>query len=113
MSKRNQIARRQFLIASGVILAQAGIPVAASRAQQMLPRRQPDLATLSNPTPLSGRPPRPNAGRKIGVNPTYNIAGGGENLRNPHFRPQGQPSSWPTSTPRAAAGTGITEETAQ
>ena len=108
MAKRSHIRRREFLVASGAVLAQAA--VTGSALAQGGP--QTALAALPRPTPLSGAIPRPNAGPKIGVSPMYITSARGENLRNPHFRPQGLPSTTPLPTPRTVSGTTLTMETA-
>lgn len=107
MAKRSHIRRREFLVASGAVLAQAAL--AGSALAQRGP--QTALAALPKPTPLSGKIPRPNAGPKIGVSPMYITSARGESLRNPHFRPQGLPSATPLPTPRAVSGAALTEET--
>ena len=112
MVKRSRIGRRGFLVASGVVLAQAAMVGRPARALAARPGSETALAALSTPTPLSGAIPRPNAGSKIGVSPMYITSARGENLRNPHFRPQGLPSATPLATPRAVSGTSLNEEKA-
>lgn len=92
MSKRTPLPRRRFLVASGVVLAQAALATAPARAQLA----GPGTATR----PLS----------KMGVAPGYIISGRGEHSSNPYFHPQGGPSHKHMPLPRAVHGKGVMEE---
>ena len=112
MSKRIRIRRRQFLVASGVVLAQAAISKGALPAQPLRPAAPPvlGLPLTPSPTPVTGTPPRPNRGPKIGVSPMYNTSGHGQNPRNPFFAPQGGPSTRQLRTPPTVSGEAIIGE---
>jgi hypothetical protein len=109
MSKKSRMQRRQFLAASGMVLAQAAMLAGVSQAQPAPPTTGLPL-TPSFP-PLTGALPRPNPGPKIGVSPMYNTIGGGQNPYNPHFLPQGGPSNRRLPTPPAVFGEGVREGT--
>jgi hypothetical protein len=113
MSKKSRMQRRQFLAASGMVLAQAAMLAGASRAQPLQPAAPPTtgLPLTPSPSPLTGALPRPNPGPKIGVSPMYNTTGSGQNPYNPHFLPQGGPSNRRLPTPRAVSGEGVKEGT--
>jgi hypothetical protein len=92
MTKRLRLRRRQFLVGTGVVLAQAaftGNPARAQLAGQQVIARSPS---------------------KVGVAPGYIISGRGEHPSNPYFQPQGKPSNTRMATPRAVHGKGIVEE---
>jgi hypothetical protein len=92
MSRHESLPRRRFLVATGVVLAQAALGTDPARAQLAAPG-----ATSRLPS-------------KVGVAPGYIISGRGEHLSNPYFVPQGKPSDKRMPTPRAVQGKGVMEE---
>ena len=94
MTGRTQLARRQFLVASGVTLAAA---LAANPARAQLAWRRATTRSAS----------------KVGVAPGYIVSGRGEHSSNPYFLPQGKPSSKHLPRPRAIHGKGVMEEDAR
>jgi hypothetical protein len=92
MTSRMRLPRRQFLIGSGVVIAQTALAGDAPRAQ------------------LTGQPAIARVPSKVGVAPGYIISGRGEHSSNPYFQPQGKPSNKRMVTPRAVHGKGIMEE---
>ena len=92
MSKHTSLPRRRFLVATGVVLAQAAFATDPARAQLAAPG-----ATRRLPS-------------KVGVAPGYIVSGRGEHLSNPYFVPQGKPSNKRIHTPRPVHGKGVMEE---
>jgi hypothetical protein len=92
MTERVQLPRRRFLVATGVVLAQAALATDPARAQL--------VAQGATTRRLS----------KVGVAPGYIVSGRGEHLSNPYFVPQGKPSKKHTPPPRPVHGKGVMEE---
>jgi hypothetical protein len=92
MTKRTRLPRRQFLVATGLVLAQAALAGDPARAQL--------AGEGATNRPLS----------KVGVAPGYIVSGRGEHSSNPYFLPQGKPSNKHMPRPRAAHGKGVMEE---
>ena len=92
MSKPTRLPRRRFLVATGVVLAQAALARDPARAQ--LAAQGATTRRLS----------------KVGVAPGYIVSGRGEHPSNPYFMPQGKPSNTHTPRPRPAQGKGIMED---
>ena len=92
MTKRTQLQRRQFLVGTGVVLAQAALATNPARAQLAAER-----ATSRLPS-------------KVGVAPGYIVSGRGEHSSNPYFLPQGKPSHKHMPRPQAVHGKGVMEE---
>ena len=95
MSKRTPLARRQFLFASGIMLAQTALATDPARAQ--LAAEGATTRRLS----------------KVGVAPGYIVSGRGEHSSNPYFVPQGKPSNKHMPRPRPVHGKGVMEEDAR
>jgi len=91
MSKRTSLPRRQFLVGTGVVLAQAALATDPARAQL--------VAQGATSRRLS----------KVGVAPGYIVSGRGEHSSNPYFVPQGKPSNKRMPRPRAVHGKGVME----
>jgi hypothetical protein len=94
MTKRTRLPRRQFLVATGVVLAQAALATNPARAQLAAER-------------VTSRLPS-----KVGVAPGYIVSGRGEHSSNPYFLPQGKPSKKHMPRPQAVHGKGVMEEDA-
>jgi hypothetical protein len=93
--------RRQFLVGTGVALAIAG---RASPAASAKPSAPPGLSVAPPKQPAaSAIEPKP------GAAPGYIISGRGQDLSNPYFRPQGQPSNGKRPKPPAATGRAVDE----
>ena len=92
MTKRTRLPRRQFLVATGVVLAQAALATNPARAQ-LAGERATSLLTS-----------------KVGVAPGYIVSGRGEHPSNPYFQPQGKPSNKRMPRPPAVHGKGVNEE---
>jgi hypothetical protein len=95
MSTRTRLARRRFLFASGLLVAQAALAADPARAQ---------LAAGGATTRRLS---------KVGVAPGYIVSGRGEHLSNPYFVPQGKPSNKHKPRPQPAHGKGVMEEDAR
>jgi hypothetical protein len=95
MSKPTQLPRRRFLVATGVVLAQAALAMDPARAQL--------VAQGATTRRLS----------KVGVAPGYIVSGRGEHQTNPYFLPQGKASNKHPPHPRPVHGRGVMEEDAQ
>ena len=94
MSKPMGLPRRRFLVATGVVLAQAALAMDPARAQL--------LAQGATTRRLS----------KVGVAPGYIVSGRGEHQTNPYFVPQGKPSNKHPPRPHPVHGKGVMEEDA-
>jgi len=94
MTKRTRLPRRQFLVATGLVLAQAALAEDPARAQ------------------LAGERATSRLPSKVGVAPGYIVSGRGEHSSNPYFLPQGKPSNKHMPRPRAVHGKGVMEEDA-
>ena len=92
MSKPRPLPRRRFLVATGVVLAQAVLATDPARAQLVA-----QGATARRPS-------------QVGVAPGYIVSGRGEHLSNPYFVPQGKPSNKRMPPPRPVHGKGVMEE---
>ena len=92
MSKRTALPRRQFLVATGILLAQTALATDSARAQ--LAAQGATTRRLS----------------KVGVAPGYIVSGRGEHPSNPYFVPQGKASNKHMPRPRAVHGNGVMEE---
>jgi hypothetical protein len=92
ISISTHLARRKFLVATGVAFAQATLAADPVRAQL--------VAQGATTRRLS----------KVGVAPGYIVSGRGEHLSNPYFLPQGKPSSRHMPPPPAVHGKGVMEE---
>jgi len=92
MSKRTALPRRQFLVATGLLLAQTALATDPARAQ--LAAQGATTRRLS----------------KVGVAPGYIVSGRGEHSSNPYFMPQGKPSNKHMPRPNAVHGKGVMEE---
>ena len=95
MTKRTQLPRRQFLVGTGVVLAQAAFATNPARAQ------------------LAGERATSRLPSKVGVAPGYIVSGRGEHSSNPYFLPQGKPSNKHMPRPQAVHGKGVMEEDAR
>ena len=95
MSKHTGFPRRRFLVATGVVLAQAALAMDPARAQL--------VAQATTTRRLS----------KVGVAPGYIVSGRGEHETNPYFLPQGKPSNKHMPHPRPVHGKGVMEEDGQ
>ena len=95
MTKRTQLQRRQFLVGTGVVLAQAALAKNPARAQ------------------LAGERATSRLPSKVGVAPGYIVSGRGEHSSNPYFLPQGKPSHKHMPRPQAVHGKGVMEEDAR
>ena len=91
MTKRTRLPRRQFLVATGVVLAAA-------------------LATNPARAQLAGERATSRLTSKVGVAPGYIVSGRGEHSSNPFFVPQGKPSNKHMPRPHAVHGKGVMEE---
>ena len=91
MTKRTRLPRRQFLVATGVVLAAA-------------------LATNPARAQLAGERATSRLPSKVGVAPGYIVSGRGEHPSNPYFQPQGKPSNKRMPRPPAIHGKGVMEE---
>ena len=91
MTKRTRLPRRQFLVATGVVLAAA-------------------LATNPARAQLAGERATSRLTSKVGVAPGYIVSGRGEHPSNPYFQPQGKPSNKRMPRPPAVHGKGVNEE---
>lgn len=94
MTTNTQLARRHFLVATGVTLA-AALATSPARAQ------------------LFGQPLTTRSPNKVGVAPGYIVSGRGEHPSNPYFVPQGKPSNQRLPRPPAVNGKGVAEEDAR
>ena len=94
MTKRTRLPRRQFLVATGVVLAAA-------------------LATNPARAQLAGERATSRLTSKVGVAPGYIVSGRGEHPSNPYFQPQGKPSNKRMPRPPAIHGKGVMEEDAR
>jgi len=94
MTKRTRLPRRQFLVATGVVLAAA-------------------LATNPARAQLAGERATSRLTSKVGVAPGYIVSGCGEHPSNPYFQPQGKPSNKRMPRPPAVHGKGVNEEDAR
>jgi len=94
MTKRTRLPRRQFLVATGVVLAAA-------------------LATNPARAQLAGERATSRLTSKVGVAPGYIVSGRGEHPSNPYFQPQGKPSNKRMPRPPAVHGKGVNEEDAR
>ena len=94
MTKRTRLPRRQFLVATGVVLAAA-------------------LATNPARAQLAGERATSRLTSKVGVAPGYIVSGRGEHPSNPYFQPQGKPSNKRMPRPPAVHGKGVNEENAR
>ena len=92
MSKRTALPRRQFLVATGILLDQTALATNPARAQ--LAAQGATTRRLS----------------KVGVAPGYIVSGRGEHSSNPYFMPQGTLSNKHMPRPHAAHGKGVMEE---
>lgn len=106
MTTKPRLQRRQFLVASGVALAQT---VIAGRASRAAPPSKP--AAPPNPPVPVPKPAAPPglAIKKPGVAPGYIVSGRGEDLSNPYFHPLGGRSNQPRPIPAEAHGKGVNE----
>jgi len=95
MTKTTRLPRRQFLVATGVVLAQAALATNPARAQ------------------LAGERATSRLTSKVGVAPGYIVSGRGEHPSNPYFQPQGKPSNKRMPRPPAVHGKGVNEEDAR
>jgi hypothetical protein len=96
--------RRQFLVGTGVALAQTAIAGRASPAPSAKPSEPPGLSVAPAKQPAASIiEPKP------GAAPGYIISGRGQDLSNPYFRPQGKPSKEARPKPSAATGRGVNE----
>ena len=95
MTKRTRLPRRQFLVATGAVLAQAALAMNPARAQ------------------LAGERATSRLPSKVGVAPGYIVSGRGEHSSNPYFLPQGKPSHKHMPQPQAVHGKGVMEEDAR
>jgi hypothetical protein len=96
--------RRQFLVGTGVALAQTAIVRRSTQAGSSAPPPPPD------PPVAPAKQPAANVVQsKNGAAPGYIISGRGQDLSNPYFRPQGGPSNKARPTPRDANGQGVNE----
>ena len=91
MTKRTRLPRRQFLVATGVVLAAA-------------------LATNPARAQLAGERATSRLTSKVGVAPGYIVSGRGEHPSNPYFQTQGKPSNKRMPRPPAIHGKGVMEE---
>ena len=92
MTIPRRMPRRQFLVATGAVLAQSALAADPARAQ--LAAQGATTRQLS----------------KVGVAPGYIISGRGEHSSNPYFLPQGKPSNKHMPRPRTVHGKGVMEE---
>jgi len=95
ISISTHLARRKFLVATGVAFAQATLAADPVRAQL--------VAQGATTRRLS----------KVGVAPGYIVSGRGEHSSNPYFLPQGKSSNKHMPRPGAVHGKGIMEEDAR
>jgi hypothetical protein len=102
MMMRTRIERRQFLVGTGVALAQTAIARHSVRAGSSAPPPPPDPEIAPAKSPASAA-----VGSKPGVAPGYIISGRGEDLGNPYFHPLGGPSTKPRPIPPEADGQGV------
>ena len=91
MNKPTPLPRRRFLVATGVVLAQAALAMDPARAQ--LAAQGATSRRLS----------------KVGVAPGYIVSGRGEHSSNPYFVPQ-RALRKHMPRPRAVHGKGVMEE---
>jgi hypothetical protein len=103
MAKICGLGRRNFLVGTGVVVAHTAITGRASRAASAKPSEPPGLSVAAAKQPARIIEPKP------GAAPGYIIYGRGQDLSNPYFRPQGQPSSTARPKPLAATGRGVDE----
>jgi hypothetical protein len=104
MTKRTHVRRRQFLVGTGLALAQTAIAGRSTRAAPPEPPAPPALPVAPpKPPATNGVHPKP------GAAPGYIVSGRGEDLSNPYFQPQGGPSNKRIPTPKAVHGTGVNE----
>jgi hypothetical protein len=94
VSKPTRLPRRRFLVATGVVLAQAALATDPARAQ--LAAQGATTRRLS----------------KVGVAPGYIVSGRGEHPSNPYFVPQGKPSNKHLPRPSPVHGKGVMEDDA-
>jgi|SRR4029077_4238687 hypothetical protein len=100
-----RMRRRQFLVGTGVALAQTAMVGRSTRAGPSAPPAPPDppIAPPKRPAPNVVQP-------KPGAAPGYIVSGRGQDLSNPYFRPLGGPSNKRTPTPPDKHGKGVNED---
>jgi hypothetical protein len=96
--------RRQFLVGTGVALAQTAIVRRSTQAGSSAPPPPPDPPV----------PPAKQAAANVvqsnhGAAPGYIVSGRGQDLSNPYFRPQGGPSNRARRVPPDKSGPGVDE----
>jgi len=91
MTTPRRMPRRQFLVATGAVLAQAALATDPARAQ------------------LAGERAASRLPSKVGVAPGYIVSGRGEHSSNPYFMPQGKLSNKHIPRPPAVHGKGVME----
>jgi len=101
MIKGTRIRRRQFLVGTGLALAQTAMVGRSTHAGSSAPPPPP-----APPVPVPVRPAPATLVRKPGAAPGYIISGRGESLNNPFFHPVGGPSNKRQPTPPAKSGDG-------
>jgi hypothetical protein len=96
--------RRQFLVGTGVALAQTAIAGRTTQAGPAKPPPPPDppVAAAKQPAGIVVR-------SKSGPAPGYIVSGRGQDLSNPYFRPQGGPSNKARPTPPEKSGQSVDE----
>src|SRR5690348_11753617 len=104
MSKPTRIRRRQFLVGTGVALAQTAITGRTTPAASLSPAAPP-VQTIAPPLSRAS-----GVASKIGVAPGYIISGRGENESNPYFHPLGAPSHERRPIPPPRRGKGVNED---
>jgi len=92
MDESNYMRRRQFLIATGITLAEAGMATRAASA------RMPEHSVANR------------RGVRPGVAPGYIVSGRGQHHSNPFFRAQGGPVNQRGPRPKMVHGRGIEED---
>jgi hypothetical protein len=100
-----RMRRRQFLVGTGVVLAQTAIARRSTQAGSSAPPPPP------NPLVAPTKQPAANVVQsKHGAAPGYIISGRGQDLSNPYFHPLGGPSNKRTPTPPDKHGKGVNED---
>jgi hypothetical protein len=101
MIKGSYIRRRQFLVGTGLALAQTAMVGRSTQAGSSAPPPPP-----APPVPVPVPPAANTLLPSPGVAPGYIISGRGQSLTNPYFRPLGGPSNKRLPTPPARSGQG-------
>jgi hypothetical protein len=104
MIKWIRIRRRQFLVGTGLALAQTAMVGRSTQAGSSAPPPPP-----APPVPVPVPPAANTLLPSPGVAPGYIISGRGQSLTNPYFHPLGGPSTTPRPRPPAANGDGVNE----